>query len=375
MIKYIIQSDIVKLKFDLKFWIINISFWTIPALLSTTITYFSTIQTGGDGNWFMNFLGQSPNWYTWALLTPVVISLAMKFFITKSNKWKYVPIHFLCSLIVAGMHISLLLLSYVLLGMELFGSRFFTSLKFLLQYSTQLNIVIYFSILGVYYMISYLLRHRENEIQIAQLETKLALGHLHSLKEQIHPHFLFNTLNMLNSLIRTDSRENAVQVVSDLSYLLRASFETAQQQFHTVEEELEFISKYLKLIEYRFSDKLELTLNVSEEMYPAQVPTLLLQPIIENALKHGVEKLIGSGKISVDIFKENDNINFTISNTVSDVIAKSFNPKKLGGGFAITVERLKLLYKDKATINLFLSQPNIVCCQIEIPYVLETDID
>lgn len=146
---------------------------------------------------------------------------------------------------------------------------------------------------------------RERALRAAQLETKLVAAQLKTLQQQLHPHFLFNTLHAISSLMHSDI-DAADRTLIRLSDLLRLTLERLGQEEVTLDDELEFLRKYLEIEGTRFADRLVVSYDIEEDAHEAQVPTLLLQPLVENAIKHGVARKSGAGHIAVSARRDNN---------------------------------------------------------------------
>jgi signal transduction histidine kinase len=159
--------------------------------------------------------------------------------------------------------------------------------------------LLYWSILAVSYAAEHYRRFREREVRAYQLETQLARAELQALKSQLQPHFLFNALHTIGSLVRTGERDNAVKVTADLGDLLRRMLEGAAQQEVPLRQELDFITSYLAVEQMRFRDRLLVNFEIDPEVGDARVPHLVLQPLVENAIRHGIAPHLFAGKVSV----------------------------------------------------------------------------
>lgn len=226
------------------------------------------------------------------------------------------------------------------------------------------NLLFYFSLVGVGYAIEFYRRFRDRELRASQLaletsrlelaasalQTRLVEAQLQALKSQIQPHFLFNTLNAISTLVHHDPRK-ADRMISCLGDLLRTTLAHRQQQEVTVREELELLGPYLEIEQTRFGDRLAIDIRSDEETLDARVPHLILQPLIENAIRHGIAPRRGQGWVEVATHRETDSLVVRVSDNGQGL--KSGSPLEKGGiGLANIGARLEQLYGDGSSLTL-----------------------
>jgi LytS/YehU family sensor histidine kinase len=203
----------------------------------------------------------------------------------------------------------------------------------------------------------------------ARLEAQLANAQFERLRNQLQPHFLFNTLNTVSSLVLSEKNSDAYDAVADLAELLRISLERGESQFVTLSEELEFNQLYLSLMARRFPDRLQVNLKTDDETLDAEVPGLILQPLIENAVKYGVSEDSAISRIIVCARREKDRLVLSVENDVGSV---RDNDSDHGSGIGLTHtrERLQLHYGDNCRIESGMTQSGGFRVQITIPFKL-----
>jgi LytS/YehU family sensor histidine kinase len=165
----------------------------------------------------------------------------------------------------------------------------------------------YWAIVGLSHALLYYRESRDRALRASQLETRLIAAQLKTLQQQLHPHFLFNTLNSISVLMHRDVAA-AERTLMRLSDLLRQTLERLGDQDITLEEELDFLRNYLDIERVRFADRLVVSFDVPAETLQARVPTLLLQPLVENAIKHGVARRAGAGRIDISTRRAHDKL-------------------------------------------------------------------
>ena len=200
----------------------------------------------------------------------------------------------------------------------------------------------YFPVLLMAYVLSYYSRLAEREKLTANLEAQLTKANLHALKSQLQPHFLFNTMHSISSLMFTDAAA-ADRMMSRLSELLRISLEESEQ-ITTLNRELEFVSGYLEIEKMRFGERLTVLLDISADTLDVQFPHLLLQPFVENAVQHGISRLSARGKIEISSRRNGQNLYVTVRDNGPGFSVVEGSPPKLGVGIKVSQERLRTLY-------------------------------
>jgi len=225
---------------------------------------------------------------------------------------------------------------------------------------------VYIPIVLIAHAVSYYHRFRERELRATQLEGQLAKAHLQTLKSQLQPHFLFNTMHSISALMLTDVNA-ADRMMSRLSDLLRISLEAAGTQITTLNRELEFVNCYLDIEKVRFEERMNVIFDIAPETLDAQVPHLLLQPLVDNAVKHGISKLQGGGEIRITVNRQNGDLQLKITDNGPGLRGLSTLPAN-GLGLRITRERLESLYGQNQSLEV-VSPPHgglTICVSISI---------
>jgi two-component system, LytTR family, sensor kinase len=186
----------------------------------------------------------------------------------------------------------------------------------------------------------------------SQLEAQLAQAQLDTLRMQLHPHFLFNTLNGIVGLVRDNRNDIAVSMLVGLSDLLRHALEHSDQQEVELQEELNFINLYLSIQQMRFSDRLQVKLQIDDDTKHALVPNLVLQPLAENALHHGLAKSVSSGLIGIQAQAENGNLKLTVFDNGVGLPSNWQLKSSAGIGLANTAARLEQLYNGNHRFDI-----------------------
>lgn len=227
-------------------------------------------------------------------------------------------------------------------------------------------IIIAWVLLIVFYLFEVTNKYKSKSLEAAKLETELATANLQALKMQIHPHFLFNAHNAIATLLRAQQTEQALEMLLRLSDLLRASLSNFKDQFVPLKEEIAFIDNYLEIEKIRFEDTLEVVQEIDQALLNARVPVFVLQPLVENAIKHGVSKNMGASTIKLEAFKDNGNLHFLVFNT-GDYVEPHLSQLNGGIGLSNLKKRLFTLFDDRATLSISEEQEGVVA-KIIIPY-------
>jgi two-component system, LytTR family, sensor kinase len=214
------------------------------------------------------------------------------------------------------------------------------------------NIVIFWCAFMLFRGIGYYQRYRENERTATQLQIQLANAQISALRMQLNPHFLFNTMNSISSLMRSDI-DGADAMLEQLSCLMRITLERGDAQLITLRDEMEFIETYLALQGRRYAGRVEQTVSVDPELYDALVPSMLLQPIVENAYMHGLSKIPANGELLIEVKKDGKQMMICVVN--SGVGLNASKPKRSdrnGVGLTNIKSRLRLHYGDDASLSI-----------------------
>ena len=246
-------------------------------------------------------LGQ---WYIWALLTPVLLALGRRIRFERPHLARAITIHVAASLVCA---------IAVLVAQSMFA-RFVTGVArgpfSLLQ--AHIALLTYWVILGVTYTIEYYVTSRERAVRAAQLEAEVTAARLQALRLQLQPHFLFNTLNAIGALMR-ENVEAADVMLSRLSDLLRATLETSDAAQVPLRHELELLEPYLEIQQARIGDRVTFRIDIDPAAVDVLVPTLMLQPLVENAITHGVADRSGPGAVDISARLRGDALEITVA--------------------------------------------------------------
>ena len=234
--------------------------------------------------------------------------------------------------------------------------------------SLDVNFLIYLIMVLIIYTYYYMKKNQEVEVEKALIKAQLSNAKLNLLKSNLQPHFLFNTLNSISALVDINKTQ-AQNTIADLANLLRELLDTGNKNLITLEQELNILVKYINIIEVRFSDHFTFTSEIDDELLKANFPSLLLQPIIENSIKHGYDYNTTDLEVDLSIEKEDERILISISNN-GKILSKNFKLTKNNIGIKNTLERLKTIYNNDFQYYMKNKKDESgIITHISIPYI------
>jgi two-component system LytT family sensor kinase len=315
-------------------------------------------------------------WNLWVLLAPFVLWLGQRIRFDRRNWTRVVPAYILIGVSAALLNSALLIFIHFFLTGSRVGLYGFLSYRyFVLIADALIGIVIYGLILVSAHALAYYREARENELRAAQLETQLAQAQLQALKMQVHPHFLFNALHSISAHLRDP--ETARRMIARLGDFLRLTLQNIGTQEVTLKQELEFLRCYLDIERTRFRDHLTVEMEIAPETWDARVPNLILQPLVENAIKHGLAPHAAHGRINVRARRLNGNLQVQIQDNGRGLqeapITKAFgesasNNESEGIGLRTTLARLERLYPKAYRLQLRNAPEGGLIVTLEVPF-------
>ncbi len=345
-----------------------LALWLFPAVLSTNSFYLRDVLSGKPASWWKMFLIQLLVWSLWAAFTPLIIWLGRRVRIERPRWWTGTLFHMLASVFLVLVYLVLYTVILGLVRQVGFSPDWFIGAYLSIFISVfHWDVIIYWTILGIGYAFEYYDKLREREVQAMTLQKQLVQAQLQSLKMQLQPHFLFNTLHMIGSLVRHDDKQTAIKMLASLSDLLRASLEHVGKQEIRLQEELDFLRQYLEIQQIRFKDRLQIEMTISPETLAAKVPIFILQPLVENAIQHGLDKKRTARKLKIDAAQENGFTTLRVYNDGPPLSPEWIMAQAAGVGLSNTAARLEQLYGPSATLALE-NQDNGVLATVLIPY-------
>lgn len=344
-------------------WVLVFAAWTFLAVFSSAQSAVFFMQRGQPIVWGELLSYRFADWYTCALFTPLFFWLARRYPIDRRTWRTALPLTLLATSVCVVLKYSLLVPLEQLLGlgegMTIAGalSRNFAS-----------ESMAFWAVVGIIHAFEFNRRYREREVAAADLRTRLSEAQLEALRSQIHPHFLFNTLHSISTLMHRDV-DAADSMLTRLSDLLRLTLKHRGDNEIALRDELCLADHYLAIMSIRFGDRLTIAQCIEPETLDALVPQFLLQPLLENALQHGVATTSGPARIEISARLSNGRINVAVSDNGRG--APSINRgERHGMGLSNTRLRLEQLYGRDQSLVLEKLPERGTRISVEMPFRL-----
>jgi len=358
-------------------WSLILLAWLIPAAVALLQAVAANLLRGTLAAEWPWALLQIPRWLTWVPITPIVFYAAERFPFRRDrlarSGWTHLGIALLIAVVIEVLWLQI---SFVIQGRLEPAALARMQSNRAEVYSVAVlsrllgDAFIYAAVLGVATTLGYHRRLRERELRAAQLEAQLALAQVQALKMQVHPHFLFNTLHAVTVLIREDPAA-ATRVVTRLGDLLRLTLSRATTAQVSFRRELEILTLYLEIERTRFHDRLDIAYDVQPATLGALVPDLILQPLVENAIRHGVSPNAGTGRIEVRSRLDGDWLCVEIRDNGAGLTPGQVRPD--GIGLTTARARLERLYGERQELTLANLPEGGCVARIRIPFQLTAE--
>ncbi len=339
--------------------------WTIVALFFTTQVYVMYYADRQPIRYLQGFLVQGSACYLWALATPLVLWLARRFCIDRSNWLRRTALHFVFSL---GLVSTLLALHFLIFMILLGRGGNITPFRVFgyIYYNLDRWLLIYGFILLLSHAFNYYNSYRKGELKASELRTQLVQSQLEALKMQVQPHFLFNTLHSISALLSKDT-DGARKMITRLGDFLRLTLENSGSMEVTLQQEIEFLNGYLEIERIRFQDRLTTDIHVDPEVLDVRVPNLILQPIVENAMRHAIGNST-KGRVEITAVPRNGVVRIEVKDNGPGIIDRTLESRRGKGlGLANTQARLVGLYGNAARFELANDPAGGLIVALEIP--------
>lgn len=347
-----------------RMWVLGALVWTLLALLIALQQGLYLESVGQPVAWNRLILSRLADWYTCAIFTPAYFWLVRRWPIDREHWPRAVPIYLLATSVFVVIKYAL----YVPITNAIYaGTGRSRTLGDTLASSFIFETVAFGCLLGIVQAVEYYSRLRERELQTARLASQLSDARLAALAAQLHPHFLFNTLQAISTLIHRDAA-GADQMLARLSALLRRTLQRGNGHEVTLREELELLDLYLQIVETRFADRLTLVREIPPELGEAQVPHFILQPLVENALEHGIARRGGAGRIAIAAVREGDTLLLTVTDNGAGLASSTRGIVHNGIGLTNTRHRLSQLYGSRQSLDLTPASEGGLTVTLRLPW-------
>jgi len=321
---------------------INVSAWVGVALLLTQQTYMVRLATGNPIGWLDAFEGSIFGSLLWAALTPLILRLARRFRVSSIASSPMLLAHLLIGAIFCAVD------ALANVGLNALLHEPSTRFTILFWRLFPFNMTCYLAVVAIGHAADFARLYRERAVAEAELAAELSTARLRMLESQLRPHFLFNTLNTIAEQVHSNP-QGADDMILRLGALLRASLHLSEGHEVTLRDELATIDNYLGIVHARFEDRLRVTVDVPAELGSVLVPAMVLQPIVENALQHGIEPVDGATQLVIAAKQEHGALVLTVSDDGAGLPATALVD---GVGLRNTRGRLQHLYGSAARLSL-----------------------
>lgn len=314
-------------------------------------------------------------WLIWGLFTPAIFSFVRRYRILPPRRTENALKALGFGLMVAPLQVTLEAVVNNLIAWRALHHpteevlRRLASMPRIILIESFTGFVTYAVIVGCFYAFDYYQKFRERELKAAQLEGRLAQAELQNLKTQLQPHFLFNTLHAISVLMQ-ENVPAANRMLVRLSELLRTTLESAGAQEVTLKQEMEFAQRYLEIEQTRFQDRLSVKIEVDPAALDALAPSLLLQPLVENALRHGIARHAGAGLLEIRARREGDKLRLQVRDNGPGLQTDANGEMVKGVGLSNTRARLDQLYGSAHSFEIGNAEEGGALVTVTIPFRL-----
>jgi two-component system, LytTR family, sensor kinase len=356
--------------------------------VATALGIFSTFQAF---NYVSLFTQRQPSfpmllllnvtyWYCWAALVPGMLWMARRYRFGRATWRRAAVMHCLAVPVFIFTHAILTIVARMVIIDALGGAialvgrpvEFWPSFRELFFLNFDWEMMTYWAVVGLSHALDFHRESQERQLAAAQLETRLAEAQLHALQQQLHPHFLFNTLHTISALMHRDT-DAADAMLERLSDLLRLTLDRISVQQVRLKDELDFIEKYLEIERARFRERLQVRVDVAPGILDALVPTLLLQPLVENAVRHGIAPKVGGGTVEIVARREGDRLRLVVRDNGFGLAADTLQAFNTGVGLSNTRSRLQHLYGDRHRFEFHRPIDGGLAVTVVIPFTAATE--
>jgi sensor histidine kinase YesM len=352
-------------------WLLVFGICLVVSSLATIAFYVGGLEKGYT--WPYAIAMQSIHWTLWASFYPILYGLIRRFPLEPRRRVRSLLTYILATPVIIFLHAAIYFtLVYRMIDQQ--GEHRidpFASISAFLWGLTTLDFS--YRVLGYSFLLSFTCamdyneRYKDNALKTSRLETQLAHAQLDALKMQLQPHFLFNTLNAISALLHKDP-DAADRMIARLGDFLRLTLENDSGHEVALSQEVEFLKAYLSIEEVRFQDRLTTKIDIAPETQGACVPNLILQPLVENAIRHGVSRLVGPGHIEITAARQGDRLHLVVKDNGPGWANGNGQTRAGGVGVSNTRQRLSQLYGDRYRLE-FAGPPGQGCTvTLEIPF-------
>jgi two-component system LytT family sensor kinase len=355
-------------------WALIFLCWTGFALFFTYQIYLGRFLARQPINW-LNPLLTCLTWaYVWFAVTPLILFVTERLPFQRRHPFRSVMVHSLVAALIFSLNSVLYVpLHRLVVGGGAAPKPLLEVIRHVILSEMHIGLVVYWIIFGITQGLDYYLRYRAGEVHAANLETRLVQAQLNALRMQLHPHFLFNTLNSISVLMRKDI-DAADRMLLQLSTLLRVTLAGNTAHEIKLRQELEILERYLDIEKIRFQDRLTVQMQIDPAALDALVPQLLFQPLVENAIRHGIAQSETGGVIEIRAERRNGTVHLQVRDNGPGLkpAAGNFNE---GVGLSNSRSRLEYLYGSASRFEVRNAEDGGVIVAAALPFHTETTIE
>lgn len=353
-------------------WLCYMAIWTLVAALLAGQSYLGHWINPGQRPLGSYFLIELEVWYTRAVFAPIAVWLALRYRFQASNWARVLSLQLFVSVVLDAL--ALLVMATLRHWSEPNHPSFSDALKQSISMHIALNFLVYWVLVGLVHLWHYYNDARKEEVRSASLQGELAQTRLTVLKAQLHPHFLFNALHSVATLLHEDIHA-AEDLLLRLSSLLRAMLDDTHFQEISLRKEISILDWHLGIERIRYGDRLTTKTQVDESVLDCAVPHLILQTLVENAIRHGIGKHPGKDEVGVNVRRDGDSLKIEVTNTNSVLLISQQETLQQGIGLSNMQSRLRELYNGQSSLSLTNLTPRGVSVTVSLPlrkFVQET---
>ncbi|MCI0693164.1 histidine kinase [candidate division KSB1 bacterium] len=348
-------------------WLVIFLFITLIGVVNFNRFYTNELAEGKTPSFHQYFINEMTGAYAVFVLLPILFYFFKKAPLKRDNLLARLPAHLLASMLYGFCHTMLMFFSRKLLYWLVLQKDYdygHLGYRLLMEYNHQF--FEYWLIYGIVFFVNMVREHQRQRLKAAELERQLTAARLQALQMQLNPHFLFNTLNVISSTMYDDVKA-ADKMMADLSDLLRKTLNGANWQEHALKNELELVELYVKIMKARFHDKLLVKMDIDDETLEALVPGFVLQPLVENSIRYGMESL-QSTEIAISSRKENGRMKLIVRDNGPGIADAPGEIRNNGVGLSNTAERLERLYGRNHRFHFRNMREGGLEVEMEIPF-------
>ena len=335
--------------------------WGIPSLISITQLSLSYRLRGDYPPLDLLLKIVLPGWYAWALLAPIIALIAWRLPLGRNGWPARLAIHLLANTVITALWVGLVVTTRRIFGLP--GVR-----EFRLEFVNAVGaaLLTYWVIVLVVHLVRSNMESRARALRAAELDAELSRTRFRALSARLQPHFLFNTMNAISAFLRSDP-DRAETMLASLAELLRMVLEAPDSEMIPLSHEVEFTRRYLELQRIRMEGRIEISLSVAGPVDGVLVPTLLIQPLVENAVEHGVGARMGTGRVDVDLRVGEGRVRFEVSDNGPGLPPGIDEPGADRVGLRTTRERLAALFGDDFSLRMENRPEGGVLAVLDVP--------